>query len=121
MSWARNWATRASDPLQASAATPLAARSWLTMLNWTPAAPPTLATGGAGFATGLGRTATGGFAVGAIATAGAGVGPAKQSAARETRPYGYPLSGSAVYHAEATTKSSSCPSSWPGRIAIIAR
>ena len=74
MSWARNWATRASDPLQASAATPLAARSWLTRLNWTPAAPPTLATGGAGFATGLGRTATGGFAVGAIATAGAGVG-----------------------------------------------
>src|SRR5437764_7831607 len=73
MSWARNWATRASDPLQASGATPLAARSWLTRLNWTPAAPPTLATGGTGFATGFGRAATGGFAAGAAASAGDGL------------------------------------------------
>src|SRR6059058_2120271 len=74
MSWARYWATRASAPLQASGATPLAARSWLTRLNWAPTAPPTLETGGAGLATGFGRAATGGFAVGATATAGAGVG-----------------------------------------------
>src|SRR5437867_12146175 len=74
MSWARYWATRASAPLQASGATPLPARSWLTRLNWTPAAPPTPETGGAGFVTGFGRAATGDFAVGAIATAGAGVG-----------------------------------------------
>src|SRR2546428_10991143 len=73
MTGARNWATRASDPLRAGGATPLAARSWLTRLNWTPAAPPTLETGGAGFVTGLGRAATGGFAAGAAATAGDGV------------------------------------------------
>src|SRR2546430_15373951 len=71
MSWARYWATRASDPLQASAATPLAARSWLTRLNWTPAAPPTLATGGAGLATGFGRGGTGGLPLGALPPAGA--------------------------------------------------
>src|SRR2546430_10030870 len=64
MSWARYWATRASAPLQASGATPLAARSWLTRLNWTPAAPPTLETGGAGFAAGFGRAAIGGRAAG---------------------------------------------------------
>src|SRR5947199_10839226 len=74
MSWARYWATRASAPLQASGATPLAAGSWLTRLNWTPAAPPTLATGGAGGVVGVGRVASGGLAVGAIARAGAGVG-----------------------------------------------
>src|SRR5205809_5538548 len=73
MSWARYWATRASAPLQASGATPLAARSWLTRLNWTPAAPPTLETGGAGFAAGFGRAATGGRAAGTVATAGGGV------------------------------------------------
>src|SRR2546426_4879091 len=73
MSWARYWATRASDPLQASAATPLAARSWLTRVNWMPAAPPTLETGGGGFATGFGRAATGGLAAGPVATAGDGV------------------------------------------------
>src|SRR5205809_4305993 len=73
MSWARYWATRASAPLQASGSTPLAARSWLTRLNWTPAAPPTLETGGAGFAAGFGRAAIGGRAAGTVAAAGAGV------------------------------------------------
>src|SRR4029077_2075439 len=75
MSWARYWATRASDALNARGATPLAARSWLTRLIWRPAAPPTPETGGgggAGWKTGAGCTATG-AATGA-AGAGAGVG-----------------------------------------------
>src|ERR1700737_124150 len=70
MSWARYWATRASEALEGSDATPVAARSWLTRPNWTPAAPPTPETGGPG-RTGAGRAATG--AAGGAA-AGAGVG-----------------------------------------------
>jgi hypothetical protein len=53
MSWARYWATRARAPLKRSGAAPFAARSWLTRLNSTPAAPPMVEAGGAG---GLGTT-----------------------------------------------------------------
>src|SRR5579864_2364539 len=82
MSWARYWATRASAELQASAATPLPARSWLTRENSTPAAPPTPVTGGDGGrgAGGLGasgateRGARAGWLEGAWATTGAGEG-----------------------------------------------
>src|SRR3984893_7788686 len=76
MSWARYWATRARAPPNRREATPFAARSWLTRLNSTPAAPPTGETGGgtgrggAG-GTGFGRAATG---AGALAGAGAGAG-----------------------------------------------
>src|SRR5256884_4854972 len=71
MSWARYWATRASEALYARAATPLAARSWLMRLNWAPAAPPTPTMGGlGGRRVGAGRAATGAGA------AGAGRGPA---------------------------------------------
>src|SRR2546422_5672541 len=88
MSWARNWATRASDPLQASGATPLAARSWLTRLNWTPAAPPTLETGGAGFAAGFCRAAIGGRAAGTGATARGRVGLGRPLPPQTGRPRG---------------------------------
>src|SRR6267143_2670325 len=73
MSWARYWATRASAPLNRRAATPLAARSWLTRLNSTPAAPPTDETGGAGGLRGAGTTrpAMAAGAAGAGAAAGA--------------------------------------------------
>src|SRR3989442_5130813 len=87
MSWARNWATRASGALQASGATPLAARSWLTRLNWTPAAPPTPETGGAaaGWAgRTAGRAAT--RALAGAAVAGAVVGGGGKPRARRVRP-----------------------------------
>src|SRR2546429_3815574 len=78
MSWARYCATRAREALQASDAAPLAARSWFTKLNSTPAAPPTVETGGAGGlgGGGAGRTATGAACGGAGggATTGGGVG-----------------------------------------------
>src|ERR1700736_6085842 len=45
MSWARYWATRASEALKARAATPLAARSWLTRPSSRPADPPRADTG----------------------------------------------------------------------------
>src|SRR5256885_9849017 len=72
MSWARYWATRARAPLKRRAATPLAARSWLTRPNSTPAAPPTDETGGAGGLRGTGttRAATAAGAAGAGAAAG---------------------------------------------------
>src|SRR5207244_7777946 len=76
MSWARYWATRASEALYARAAIPLAARSWLMRLNWAPAAPPTPTMGGlGGRRVGAGRAATGAGAAGAAGAAvGAGVG-----------------------------------------------
>src|SRR5438477_11159166 len=72
MSWARYWATRARAPLKRRAATPFAARSWLTRLNSTPAAPPTDETGGAAGLRGAGttRAATAAGAAGAEAAAG---------------------------------------------------
>src|SRR2546421_8223739 len=80
MSWARYCATRAREALQASGPAPLAARSWFTKLNSTPAAPPTVETGGAGGLGrgGAGRTATGAACggAGAAATTGVGVGVA---------------------------------------------
>src|SRR5438445_934674 len=90
MSWARYWATRARAPLKRRAATPLAARSWLTRLNSTPAAPPTPETGGAvgrgrtGGRTGAGRTATGAGA--AEAASGVAVGGGATRAASCPRP-----------------------------------
>src|SRR5919201_58674 len=76
MSWARYWATRARELLQASGAAPLAARSWLRRLNSTPAAPPTDEAGGAGglgAGGGAGRMATGAGWAGAAARAGPGL------------------------------------------------
>src|SRR2546429_4334020 len=65
MSWARYWATRASEALYARAATPLAARSWLMRLNWAPSAPPTPTMGGlGGRRVGAGRATTGAGAAG---------------------------------------------------------
>src|ERR1700719_1788786 len=74
MSWARYWATRARAPLTRKPATPFAARSWLTRLNSTPAAPTMLTGGGAGFG-GAGRAGAGRVPTGAAAgPCGAGVG-----------------------------------------------
>src|ERR1700730_11712260 len=50
---------------------PLAARSWLTRLIWTPAAPPTPETGGAG-GRGAGRAGAGGAGTGAAGGLGGG-------------------------------------------------
>src|SRR5439155_21034282 len=88
MSWARYWATRASEALYARAATPLAARSWLMRLNWAPAAPPTPTMGGlGGRRVGAGRAATGAGAAGAAAAAvGAGGGGGVSRRAMRPRP-----------------------------------
>src|SRR5256885_10705606 len=75
MSWARYWATRASEALYARAAIPLAARSWLMRLNWAPAAPPTPTMGGlGGRRVGAGRATTAAGAAGAAVGAGGGGG-----------------------------------------------
>src|SRR2546423_10092865 len=80
MSWARYWATRASEALYARAATPLAARSWLMRLNWAPAAPPTPTMGGlGGRRVGAGRATTGAGAAGAAVGAGGGGGGAPRA------------------------------------------
>src|SRR5438067_978822 len=94
MSWARYWATRARDALQARPAAPFAARSWLTRLNSVPAAPPTPATGravglGFGCTGGWAATAAGWAAGAAAATAGVGAGVgAGVSASRRARSLG---------------------------------
>src|SRR6267143_5869940 len=83
MSWARYWATRARAALYARGATPLAARSWLTRLNWAPAAPPTPETGGAvaggAGGAGAGLAATGAGAAGAAVGAGVGGGVTRRA------------------------------------------
>src|SRR6202022_4231368 len=79
MSWARYWATRARAPPKRRAATPFAARSWLTRLNSTPAAPPTAETGGATGRGGAGGTGFGRAATGAGAAAGGGAGGASST------------------------------------------
>src|SRR2546430_3911556 len=87
MSWARYWATRASEALYAREATPLAARSWLMRVNWVPAAPPTPTTGGAGGRrVGAGRAATGAGAGAAAAAVGAGVDGGVSRSAIRPRP-----------------------------------
>src|SRR5438874_946815 len=88
MSWARYWATRASEALYARAAIPLAARSWLMRLNWAPAAPPTPTMGGlGGRRVGAGRATTGAGAAGAAGAAvGAGVGGGVTRRAIRPRP-----------------------------------
>src|ERR1700688_2073232 len=79
MSWARYCATRARAPLTRKPATPFAARSWLTRPNSTPAAPPLLTAGGAGFG-GAGRAGAGRVPTGAAAgPGGAGVGGASST------------------------------------------
>src|SRR5205085_1792548 len=91
MSCERYCATRAREALQASDAAPLAARSWLIRLNSTPAAPPTVETGGRGGlrtgAGGMARWATGAAGAGSAATGvgGTGVGAGAGSSASNGR------------------------------------
>src|ERR1700680_2359928 len=82
MSWARYWATRARAPPNRRDATPFAARSWLTRLNSTPAAPPTGETGGGTGRGGAGGTGFGRGATGAGGSGGGGGGAAEPGARR---------------------------------------
>src|SRR5437588_10804408 len=107
MSWARYWATRASEALYARVATPLAARSWLMRLNWAPAAPPTPTMGGlGGRRVGAGRATTGPGAAGA---AGAVVGAGERGGVTRRPTRAWPLQPHAKDPTAGTCHSSSGP------------